>query len=75
MLEWVGYWNQVGEPSLPRQYQFSSVISPGIRKAFNFPNDAQLVIGAAVPIGITSSAPNFGAFLYFSFEHRFAKEH
>lgn len=49
----------------------SAVISPGFRYAFNHPNDAQTVIGLAVPIGITSDAPDYGVFLYASFEHFF----
>ena len=36
-------------------------------------NDSQLVLGLAAPVGLTRAAPDFGAFLYFSFEHRFAK--
>ena len=50
----------------------SVVISPGLRYAFNFPDDAQLVVGIAAPIGVTSAAPDFGVFLYASFEHMFA---
>ena len=49
----------------------SAVISPGVRYAFNHPGDAQTVIGIAVPIGITSDAPDYGVFLYASFEHFF----
>ena len=49
----------------------SAVISPGMRYAFNHPGDAQTVIGIAIPIGITSAAPDYGVFLYASFEHFF----
>ena len=36
------------------------IISPGARYAFNLPNDAQLVIGAALPIGLTSDSADWG---------------
>ena len=49
----------------------TAIISPGARYGFNLPNDAQLVIGAAVPIGITSDSPDWGVFFYCSFEHPF----
>ena len=47
------------------------MISPGFRYAFNHPGDAQTVIGLAAPIGVTSAAPDFGVFIYASFEHFF----
>ncbi len=55
----------------------SVIISPGVRYAFNHPNDAQTVIGLAVPIGLTADAPDYGVFLYASFEHFFlpAEDH
>lgn len=73
MLEWVGYWIHFGEPGIARDRDFVSLISPGVRKAFNFSNGAQLVLGLAAPIGITSESPDYGAFLYASFEHFFAR--
>ncbi|MEY2526916.1 MAG: hypothetical protein QOE73_1687, partial [Verrucomicrobiota bacterium] len=42
--------------------------------AFNLPNDAQLVVGVAVPIGLTSDSPDCGLFFYCSFEHPFVRE-
>jgi len=42
------------------------VISPGFRYAFNHP-------GLAAPIGLTSAAPDFGVFIYGSFEHFFSR--
>ena len=65
MLEWVGYWNdEVGGSR-----QFAALISPGVRYAFNFANDSQLVVGLGVPVGVTHAAPDIGVFLYVSFEH------
>jgi hypothetical protein len=49
------------------------VISPGFRYAINHPNDAQTVIGLATPIGLTRAAPDFGIFIYASFEHFFSR--
>ncbi|MFN2540578.1 MAG: transporter [Chthoniobacterales bacterium] len=50
----------------------AALISPGVRYAFNLPGDAQLVVGLAVPIGLTSDSPDYGVFFYCSFEHLFA---
>lgn len=69
MLEWIGNWNETPADNGHLDHEFSSVISPGVRYAFNFENGSQLVVGAAVPVGLTGSAPDIGAFLYFSFEH------
>jgi Putative MetA-pathway of phenol degradation len=69
MLEWVGSWNQFGEPGVPRDREFAAVISPGVRKAFNFQNESQLVLGIAAPLGLNGPAPDVGVFLYVSFEH------
>jgi hypothetical protein len=74
LLEWVGYWNQSGEPGLPKSRELTSLISPGVRKAFNFANQAQLVIGIAAPIGLTRASPDIGCLLYVSFEHFFSRE-
>jgi hypothetical protein len=74
LLEWVGYWNEFSAPQGGRDREFSSLLSPGVRRAFNFRNDSQLVIGLGVPIGLTSAAPDLGVFLYLSFEHRFLKK-
>jgi hypothetical protein len=50
----------------------TAVVSPGARYAFNLPN-AQLVVGVAVPIGLTSESPDYGLFFYLSFEHSFVR--
>jgi hypothetical protein len=74
MLEWVGLWLHVPQETGGRDREFSSIISPGVRKAFNFSNDAQLVLGIAAPIGLTGSAPDAGVFFYLSFEHFFQRK-
>ncbi len=48
----------------------AAVISPGLRYAINL-NDLQIVLGVAAPIGVTTEAPDYGAFLYLSIEHPF----
>jgi len=70
MLEWVGTWDEFSTgPGTDRE--FSSVLSPGARYAFDFDNDSQLVLGIAAPIGLSSAASDYGVFLYVSFEHGF----
>jgi hypothetical protein len=51
----------------------TALLSPGARYGFNLPNDAQLVAGIAVPIGLTSDSPDYGLFFYCSFEHPFTR--
>jgi hypothetical protein len=72
MLETIGEWNETVDASGSIDRDFEAIISPGVRYAFNFPA-AQLVLGIGVPIGLTKAAPDYGVFLYFSFEHRFKK--
>jgi Putative MetA-pathway of phenol degradation len=78
MLETVAGWNEdiaegvfAAEETVDRTA--TAIISPGARCAFNLPSDAQLVIGAAVPIGLTSDSPDWGLFFYCSFEHPFIR--
>ena len=68
MLEWIGNWTEAPRPNGTLFHEFSSVISPGFRYAVNFRSGSQLVLGLAAPVGLTSSAPQLGAFLYLSFE-------
>lgn len=73
MLEAIGNWEESLDARGRRQYDFSPVVSPGVRKAFNFDNDSQLVLGLAAPIGVGGHAPDYGVFLYVSFEHFFRR--
>jgi hypothetical protein len=50
-----------------------ALISPGARYAFNRPHGLQIVVGAAVPVGLTSDSPDWGFFFYCSFEHPFMR--
>ena len=49
------------------------MLSPGVRVGAIHGEDMQVVVGAAAPIVLTRSAPDFGTFLYFSIEHKFLK--
>jgi Putative MetA-pathway of phenol degradation len=78
MLETVAGWNDeiaqgafAFEEAVDRAT--TAIVSPGARYAFNFANDVQLVIGAALPIGLTSDSPDWGVFFYCSFEHSFTR--
>jgi hypothetical protein len=71
MLEAVGEWNE-SYNGTNRERDFSALLSPGVRYAFNF-HDAQMVLGLGVPVGVTEAAPDYGVFFYFSFEHRFLR--
>ncbi len=69
MLETVSNWDEQSNGERPA----AVVLSPGIRYAVNFAGGEQLVLGAAVPVGLTSAASDIGAFLYVSFEHDFTR--
>ena len=73
MLEWVGNFEQDINDRGKKRSDFSSLLSPGVRVAAFNSEDMQVVVGAAAPIGLTRAAPDFGAFLYFSIEHKFLK--
>jgi hypothetical protein len=78
MLETVAGWNEdIAEglfaPEATVDRTTTAIISPGARYAFNLPNDAQLVVGLGLPIGLTSDSPDWGLFFYCSFEHPFMR--
>lgn len=63
-------WNRnsaVAGPSLT-SINYSLLVSPGIRWAYNFKNGLQIVPGIAAPIGVGPSRGEHGVFLYLSFE-------
>jgi hypothetical protein len=73
MLESVANWEEDVDDAKHVDRTVTGLLSPGARYAFNLPNDAQLVVGVALPIGITSDAPDYGLFFYCSFEHPFTR--
>ena len=73
MLESVVNWEEDVDEAKHVDRTVSALISPGARYAFNLPNDLQIVVGAATPIGLTSDSPDWGLFFYLSFEHPFVR--
>ena len=70
MLEWVGNGEDSINGSGRTVLVFAPVISPGIRAAVVNEDKLQVVVGAAVPIGLNRQGNNNqGAFLYLSIEH------
>ena len=87
MLEAVAFWEEdvadfaeilpasatTNKTSATIDRTVTALLSPGARYAFNCPNDLQIVVGAATPIGLTSDSPDWGLFFYLSFEHPFVR--
>jgi hypothetical protein len=73
MLETVAGWNKDVDPGRNIEHSTTVLISPGARYAINRPGDLQIVVGVAVPIGVTSDSPDWGLFFYLSFEHPFVR--
>jgi outer membrane putative beta-barrel porin/alpha-amylase len=73
MLEAVANWQEAIDATKHSQRTVTALISPGARYAINLPNDLQVVVGAAVPVGLTSDSPDWGLFFYLSFEHPFMR--
>jgi hypothetical protein len=59
------------EETRPGHRSAAVVISPGARYAINFAAGPQLVLGAALPVGLTAEATDLGVFFYLSLEHDF----
>jgi hypothetical protein len=87
MLEAVAFWEEdvadaaeilpasatTNKASATIDRTVTALLSPGARYAFNLPNDLQIVVGAATPIGLTFDSPDWGLFFYLSFEHPFVR--
>lgn len=73
MLEVVGEWSETVERNRKMDREFSAILAPGARYALNL-KAGQLVLGVAALIGLNHSAPDYGAFFYLSWEHRFRPE-
>jgi hypothetical protein len=67
-VEWVANSVQVVEDG-HSQRDFLSRVSPGARYAFDLAG-GQLVVALAAPIGTTPESPDWGLFVYLSFERR-----
>ncbi len=73
LVEAVAGWDEELAEFGDTSRDFSALISPGFRYAFNLPGDTQIVAGVAAPIGLTGSAPDYGILFYLSVEHFFAR--
>jgi hypothetical protein len=73
MLESVAFWGEDVDDQRKVDRTLTALLSPGARYAFNLPNDAQLVVGLGLPVGLTSDSPDWGLFFYCSFEHLFMR--
>src|SRR6266508_1869136 len=71
MLEWVGNFEESINDSGRPARAFKPTLSPGFRTAIVNEDKLQIVVGAAMPVGLNHKADNHGAFLYFSVEHDF----
>jgi hypothetical protein len=72
MLEVLKEWNESVDFSGVFERERAVTVSPGFRYAFNL-DAGQLVTGVAAPIRLVDGAknPDYGVFLYLSFEHGF----
>lgn len=63
-------WNYNEAVTGPKrtEKEYSLLLNPGIRWAWNFKNGLQIVPGVAAPIGVGPSYGERGVFLYLSFE-------
>lgn len=63
-------WNRVDNVSGPdrTEAEYSLLVNPGIRWAWNLKSGWQIVPGVSVPIGVGPSKGEYGGFLYLSFE-------
>lgn len=73
MLEWVGLFDQSIDDNGRRKREFLPTLAPGFRTAVVDEENLQVVVGAAMPVGLNRKADNHGAFLYLSIEHNFTK--
>jgi hypothetical protein len=71
MLEWTGTFEESINDAGRSSHDFVPVISPGFRAAVVNEEKLQIVVGAAMPVGLNRKADNHGAFLYLSIEHDF----
>ncbi len=69
LVEFLALWNSnLNDTGTGVQRDFELIISPGFRWSIYQEEETQVVIGAAVPVGLTRSAPDIGAFFYLSIE-------
>lgn len=69
MLEAAGTSAETVQPNGSKQHENTFFINPGVRFAINFTSGLQIVPGFSMPIGVGSSAGEYGGLAYLSFEH------
>lgn len=74
LVEVVANWDDTADGDGIRSNELQVLLSPGFRWAPYTEGDTQLVLGAAVPIGLTNESPDVGLFFYLSYEHRVRAE-
>ena len=74
MLEVLALWDESLLEDQTTDGAVEVFVSPGFRWAAYTEGETQLVLGTAVPIGLTRDTPDVSVFLYLSFEHRFRPE-
>jgi hypothetical protein len=73
MLEWLGAFEEDINDAGKARRDFLPTLSPGFRAAVVNEEQLQIVVGAAMPVGLKRKADNHGAFLYLSIEHDFVE--
>jgi hypothetical protein len=68
LVEAVANWAQAFADGGGTERHLDALISPGVRYAFNLPDDLQIVTGLAVPIGVGRGHGQHSLLLYFSVE-------
>jgi hypothetical protein len=71
MLELVAFLDDDIDDAGRVESTLSVMASPGFRWAPYTHGSTQIVVGAAVPVGLTKDSPDVGVFAYFSIEHGF----
>jgi hypothetical protein len=71
MLEVLTTRDEQSEGEGRKSRERTTLVSPGLRRAFNHASGAQTVVGLAAPMGVGSGPRTRGVFAYFSFEHPF----
>lgn len=71
LLEGLAEWNESVNDDRVLERETTFTLNPGFRKAFNFADDSQLVVGFATPITFSRDRTDYGLFFYLSYEHRF----
>jgi hypothetical protein len=71
MLEFVTYFDEAPDDGGDIDHTTTILLNPGIRTALFTGEEVQWVLGAGIPIGLTSDSPDIGVFIYMSVEHAF----